>query len=115
MKKILHKAIILVIGICFFIVLITGCEEQELSDKKARLIATENIELKEQIKQLDKEIEKQKNLVKQCEGDKEVLKGQLDGGMQDMMSGVLESIVQENKSLQEENAKLKTQIEQLKK
>jgi len=54
-----------------FIILIAGCEGENLSDtksniEKSRLIAIENIQLKEQLEQRDKEIERQKELLEKC-------------------------------------------------
>lgn len=66
MKNIFHKTIILAIAIAAS-VLTSGCNEQNLSnEKKCRLIANENRQLKEQIEKQEqfysKEVKEQKQL-----------------------------------------------------
>ena len=66
---------VVVLAICF-----AGCTEKTSSgaaDSRAMLIANENIELKSQLKQKDKEIAKQKELLAECQKEKAELKKQL--------------------------------------
>lgn len=81
MKRILIPAI----GFIFVIMLIAGCEEQSISQttpssKKLRLIAVENMRLKEQLIKRDTAIEnlkgdvvKQKELLSKCEDKNKAL------------------------------------------
>jgi cell division protein FtsB len=64
MKKPVHKAVILIVGVV--IILIAGCGGQDISKseiKRGRLIAAENRQLKKQSEQLMKELENQKELL----------------------------------------------------
>ncbi len=66
MKRMIQKILISLVGI---IILASGCEQQGFSgsksttatsEKKARLISVENIQLKDQIEQLNNRLSKQK-------------------------------------------------------
>lgn len=66
MEKQRIKAVILTVGIA--IMLIAGCSEQELPDvKKSRLIATENRQLKKELKLRSEGIESQRGLLEELE------------------------------------------------
>lgn len=113
------------IALCFAaaLVLVSGCQEQssaagvsvsaadtpELSidaadTKKARLIAAENIELKKQLEQCAKEIERQKGLLEECK--QQALKDKEAGDK------FTEFLFTENVRLEEENKQLKEKLEQ---
>ena len=108
MKRWTQKAVILAVGVV--IMLTAGCE-------KEKPLANENMQLKEQLEQRDKEIEKQKELLAGCLRGKKDLLEDLSGKPQEkfgsMVNGMLKNVSEENIRLREENAKLKTQIEQL--
>lgn len=82
----INKTIFLTVGILFVIIMIAGCEEQNLSDtnlspKKTRIIAVENMRLKEQLQKRDVIIEnqkaqfaKQKEQLKKCKDENKALK-----------------------------------------
>ena len=100
MKRRAERAFIL--AVCTVVImLIAGCEEQNLA-RKSRLLAAENIQLKEQLEQCEKEVEKQNALEEQS---KERIAG--------MMDTISKTIGEKNKKLREENKTLKTQIMQL--
>jgi hypothetical protein len=125
MKKPAHKTIILIISIA--IMLTAGCGPQEPpSIKKSRTIAAENIELRKQLAQSSKEFEilkkhhskeinKQKDLLEICLQEKEALKKKSQQNIRNQVKGVLDTILEENQKLREENARLKAQIEELQK
>ncbi|MFQ6034668.1 MAG: hypothetical protein ACE5NM_02330 [Sedimentisphaerales bacterium] len=131
MKEPLKKIFILAIGLA--IVAGAGCQstgrlsaEQELSiEKKSRLIAAENIQLKKKLEQRDKEIQKLKKQydkeIKQlkeeltkCQKQKEILEKRLKKGVKEQVDEVLTAVVEENAKLHKEIKELKTQIEKLK-
>ncbi|MHC4395972.1 MAG: hypothetical protein ACYS1A_10000 [Planctomycetota bacterium] len=115
MRKSVQTALILAIGIVFVVMLIAGCEEQSLSNtKKSRLIANENRQLKQQLARRDREIEKQKGLLAKCLVEKKNLLGLSDEKIENMMGGAFGNISKQNVELQQENKKLKAQIEELK-
>jgi len=70
MKRIKLSA--LPVFVLFALVLFSGsCRESgSISNRKARLIANENMELKNQVKSLEQEINKQKELLAKCEKEK---------------------------------------------
>ena len=129
MKRPAQKAFVLAVGIVV-IMLIAGCdEEQNLSStksavKKHKLIAAENMRLKKELKQRDKEIERQKELhdkeIKQqqdslakCQLQKEALKKQLQQNIKEQVDKVLMAVMEQNAKLQEEIKDLEAQREQL--
>lgn len=115
MKKGLKKAIIfgLCSGILFTVT--AGCQEKQLSDtRKSRLVATENIELKEQLGQKNREINTLKNLLEKCKEDKSEIQEKMDKEMETLGEEVMKTFSDYVK-LHEENEELKKQIEELKK
>lgn len=125
MKKTVLKAFVLAAGVVA-IVLIAGCEEQQLSSTKmARIVAAENIQLKKQLQQRDSEIEKlkeqhdnelrkQEELLAKCRKEKKALEEQLAGKFEDQINEFFKTVAEESEKLDEENRKLKAQIEKLK-
>jgi len=128
MKSPVSRTLLLAVGVVFGIMLITGCEEEEnLSDtkpdtepnaKRSRLIAIENVQLKEQIEKLKNlhagEMERQKKLLDNCLREKGTLEEMSNKGVDNFMQNILGPLAEENTKLQEENKTLKAQIEKLK-
>lgn len=114
-----------IVAIGVVIMLITGCAEQEPpSVKKSRLIAAENIELKKQLEQRRKEIEKinqlheesikeQQKLIAECLQEKESWKDKSQQNIREQVDSVLDAVMEQNVKLREENEKLNEQIELL--
>ncbi len=125
MKKPANKTIILIISIA--VMLTAGCGPQKPpSVKESRTIAAENIELRKQLAQSSKKIEKlkeqhgkeideQKNLLQTCLQEKEVWQNKSRQNIRSQVKGVLDTVLEENKKLREENNKLNAQIEELQK
>ena len=126
MKRPALKAFVLVI--VFAVVLTGGCGGQnEPPDvKKSRAIAAENIELKKQLAQSSKEIEKlkvqhgkeideQKKLLTECLQEKETWQNKSRQNIRSQVKGVLDTVLEENKKLRDENTGFKAQIEELQK
>jgi len=103
MKRWTQKAVILAVGVV--IMLTAGCE-------KENPLAKENMQLKEQLEQRDKEIEKQKELLVKCQQEKKVWAEQIQESIKGMRDSAIKDM-EEIGRLGEENAKLKSQIEQL--
>ena len=114
MKKSTQTALISAVAIVA-IMLIAGCAEQDLSStKKTRLIASDNIQLKKQLQQCNKEIEKQKKLLDECLQAKKVLQQDSQKDIGNLVANIFEGVAKENTNLRDENEKLKAQIEKLK-
>ncbi len=121
MKRPDLKAFVLIVGIA--VMMTTGCGPQEPpSVKKSRTIAAENIELRKQLAQSSKEIEKlkeqhgkeideQEKLLQTCLQEKEAWQNKSRQNIRSQVKGVLDTVLEENKKLREENNKLKAQIE----
>ncbi len=96
-------------------VLICGCEESgQAGDRQARLIANENMQLQEQIKSLNKEIQKQKELLATCQEAKKAIAA--SEGSRKFDEGVIELLEKSNKKVAEltkENMELKERIKEL--
>lgn len=124
MKGLVQKALVLAIGVVIMVGV--GCQEGEVpSTKKARLIVSENMQLKKQLEQRDNEIEKLKSehdrqiklreeQTAKCLEQKQALQKQLREDIQERVDEVLTTVVEENAQLRQEIAKLKAQIEELK-
>jgi len=124
MKNAVRKGFVLVVS--FVVIMsITGCEEQQLpSAKKSRLIVAENMQLKKELErrsedieglkeQHDKEIQKQEELLAKCLEEKETWKEKSRQNIRNQVKGVLDTVMEQNAELREENEQLKAQIQQL--
>lgn len=119
MKKGFQKTIFSVIGFAIVIILTAGCGEQQVSNnksstQKSRLVAAENIGLKKQLAQKDKEIERLKKAVEKCEAEKAEVKRDMEKDMESIGEEVMKTF-SDYIELQQENEELKKQIEELKK
>ena len=125
MKKAVRKGFVLVVSVVVVIMLIAGCQEQQLpSAKKSRLIAAENMQLKKELEQRskdikglkdlhDKETEKQEELLAKCQEEKETWREKSRQNIRNQVNGVVDAIMDQNAKLRRENEKLKAQIKQL--
>jgi len=118
----------LVLVACIAVVLIGGCggQNEPPSVKKSRTIAAENIELRKEldrrneeieklIVQHNKEIDEQKNLLQTCLQEKKDWQNKSRQNIRSQVKGVLDTVLEENKKLRDENTRLKAQIEELQK
>lgn len=124
MKKVIRKGFVLAVS-AVVIMLIAGCEEQQLQNaKKSRLIAAENMQLKKELERLSsdieelkklhgKEIEKQQEQLAKCQEEKETWKEKSRQNIRNQVNSVLDAIMKKNAKLRKENKKLKAQVEQL--
>jgi outer membrane murein-binding lipoprotein Lpp len=128
MKGTTQKMFILAVGVIVF-VLIAGCQESATGGptdaKKSRLIAAQNMELKKELEQRSKEIERlkelhskeikrQEGLLAKCHGEKKLWQDKADENIKEQVGEILAATVELNSKLQEENESLKAQIEKLK-
>lgn len=123
MKKPATK--ILVLAVCVVVMSIAGCGEQEPpSMKKSRLIAVENMQLKRELEQCNREIEKlielhnresrkQEKILAECVQEKKSWKQKAQQNVRNQIKGVFDAVMEQNAKLLEENKKLKAQIEKL--
>jgi len=101
---------------CFCVfALIAGCDQT--NDKRCRLIADENMQLKKEAEQSkkelgqrDEEIKTQKEQIESCLQGKKFLQKNLQKGFRPDANDILPSILKSNARLREENKKLKAQI-----
>jgi DNA repair exonuclease SbcCD ATPase subunit len=122
MKIRISKTILLAAGI---IMLSAGCQEEKLqSDKKNRVIAAENIQLKKEIKKRDEKIERlkkqhekklqqQEELLDKYAKQKEALEKQLQKGVKNQIDDVLTNLIEENAKLRDEINRLEAELEEL--
>ncbi len=125
MKEPARKALVMAIGVA--VILIAGCGEKEPpSVKKSRTIAAENIELRKQLdnrskdieklrEQHDKEIKKQEKLLAECQQEIETWKKKSKQNIRRQAKSVGDRLMEEIEKLRGENEKLKAQIEELQK
>lgn len=115
MKKLNQLKMILVASIVF-IILIAGCEKQNMtSTKKGRLLAAENQRIIKQLKKRDANIAKQKKLLEQCREEKQALKEVPQINIDGILESFLQNLGVENERLTDENERLNAEVERLKK
>jgi TolA-binding protein len=124
MNTFIHKKFALAAGIV--LVLISGCSQQEpMSVKMSRIVAAENMKLKEDLMHQDLEIESLKEQyeqqVKDLEEEIAELKEQIKvweeksrQNVRDQVESVLDTVVEQNAELRIENKQLREDIEKLK-
>lgn len=124
MKVLIQKELIIVVGI--ILMLISGCAQQEQMDvKMSRLVAAENMQLKEELRQQDWEIktlkeqyERQikdlKEKIEEYEGQIKVWEEKSRQNVRDQVESVLDVVVEQNAELRVENKQLKEEIDMLK-
>jgi hypothetical protein len=125
MKEPARKTFLFLVSVA--VMLIAGCDQGETpSVKKSRAIAAENMALKKQLKQRSSEIEKlkelhekkfkeQRKLLAKYQQEKETLKQKSQRNIRNQVKGVLDTVMEENAKLREENEELKAQIKSLNK
>lgn len=102
-----------------------SCREQQLpGEKKSRLIAAENMQLRQDLArredeiaklktQHEKEMKQQQEQLVKCLEKKAALEKQLKESVKEQVESVLTAVVEENAKLREEIKALKAQIEKL--
>jgi DNA repair exonuclease SbcCD ATPase subunit len=102
-----------------------SCREQELpGEKKSRVIAAENVQLKQELARRDQEIAKlnaqhekqmkqQRGELAKCVGLKEALEKQLQQNVKEQVESVLTEVVEESAKLQQQIKELKAEIEKM--
>jgi len=114
-----EKSIMTVIAVafgCFCVfALIAGCDQT--SDKRCRLIADENMQLKKDIERLnkelgqrDEEIKNQKEQIENCQKDIKSLEEASQKSFSKDMNDIAGLIMEENAALHEELERLEAQI-----
>lgn len=116
-----------VMAVIVVLTVVTGCTTQQdpPSVRRSRTIAAENIELKKKIQQLEKQIEDLKaqhekesakltDELQECTEERDAWKARAQKNIRNQVKGVLDSVVDDNSRLRQENEGLKNQIEKLK-
>jgi chromosome segregation ATPase len=107
MNRLVRKEFVLVLCSYLIVMLIAGCEQQNLSsEKKNRFIAYENKSLKEQLAQQEKKIEEQDRLLKECQQNREILEKKLENEQQQEKK-IGEQLAQREKKIEEQDRLLK--------
>ena len=126
MKRPAMKVFVIFVGVTLMMIGGCGGQNEPPGVKKSRVIAAENIALKKQLAQSGKEIEKlkeqhseeideQKILLAECLQEKETWQNKSRQNIRSQVKGVLDTVLEENKKLSDENTRLKTQIQELQK
>ena len=122
-KALAAALVIMIVCVC-----ICGCQEQSLTPdtKKARLIASDNIELEKQLEQCRGELAKEKELRQKdaqeakARADKyeeqiKQLRGQSTEFLQQQVESFVGALVEETAKLKQENVLLREHIKELEK
>ena len=132
MKKLVNEAFVL--GIVVIAILITGCGQPEpLSVKMSRVIAAENMQLKDDLRKSDWEIENLKELhreqvekleeiITEYQGKIKILEEKSRQNIRQQAKDILDVVLEQNAELRKEiealkvdNEKLKKELQELKK
>ncbi|MHC4069412.1 MAG: hypothetical protein ACYS18_04405 [Planctomycetota bacterium] len=112
--KIQKRTVLSLIVAVIVMGLLWGCEEEGLSEaKRDRLVALENMELKEELKERENEIAEQKELLADCIEEKETLVEMDKQNMESIMGDLFVSLTEENTRLVEENQELTARVAEL--
>ncbi len=110
-KKIFTSAVIAAL----VVISIAGCDQQNAANKKSRIIAAENIQLKKELEQRDKELQEQRLLLEKCRADNKALKKKSVEETKELIDKIFKKRTEGTRKTREENDNLKLQIEELKK
>jgi hypothetical protein len=117
MKKTAQLSIVLISSL--FFVFLAGCEEQQQqttsNPRQERLIADENMQLKNQLEQKDLEIQKRQDALDKCIAERDKLKEQSRQNMRESLEKMMGKMADKEQNIVEENKSLKAQVEELKK
>lgn len=100
------------------IVVFAGCQQSQQEQatdisRRDRLIATENLNLRNELARCQDEIENQKTLLRQCEEEKEQADQQANESIKWLMDELPEELLNDAAKLTEENANLTARIAEL--
>jgi len=134
MKTWTRNSLLTVLAVIFCCFLFAGCENnaniETPSEKKSRLIAVENAQLKKDLenqkvlcktqltnqeKRSDRDIKRLNNALDNCKKENQSLQEISKGGVENYMSDIVGPLSDRVVELEKENEALKGQIEQLKK
>ncbi len=112
MKKI---RLFLVVSI---VVVLAGCQQSEQKQdssisRRDRLVANENINLKNELTRCQKEIEKQQNLLQQCKQEKAKIEQQDGETIEWLMNELPKDLLKDVELLTKENEQLRAEIVRL--
>ena len=100
--------------LCFLVFIFAGCaKEQVPSTRQARLVASENLELKEQIKKLNAQIEELEKLYLESQKEIENLKETSQQNVRQQVQEVLDNVLEQNEQLETWLETQRTQIAEL--
>ncbi|HUW18020.1 MAG TPA: hypothetical protein VMW16_01810 [Sedimentisphaerales bacterium] len=127
MKGPTQKTLVLAIGVIAYFMMLAGCQEEQKQtqnqldtpgEKRSRLIAMENMQLKRQIEQQKslhaRQMEDQKKQFEQCLQDKKSLEDLAGKNVQGFMDTIIKDLSDDNQRLQQEVTNLKAQVDSLK-
>ena len=122
MKKPTWNALITIIALS--VALTAGCgQNYPPSVKQCRAIAAENMQLQKELERskarfenlkerYDQELEKQQTLLDECRGQREQWKAKSRQNVRDQAESLVDPLMKEIARLRDENARLRTQIEE---
>jgi hypothetical protein len=112
--KMQKRTVLFLIVVVMGMGLLCGCEEEGLSGaKKDRLVALENMELKETLKERENEITEQKELLAGCIEEKEALEELNRQNIEIIMGDLFKKVGEGNARLLKENEELKARVAEL--
>ena len=102
------------------VVIFAGCEQSQQKQtvdisRRDRLVANENLNLKNELAQCRGETEKQQNLLRQCEEEKGKIEQEAGDTAKWLLDKLPQSLLDDSATLSEENEKLTARIIELEK
>lgn len=112
MNRIFQRSVILAVTFSMLVLLTAGCQEEATpGPRKAMLLNDQIRQLNNQLAQRDEELAKQKELLEECKQEKV----KIIEKYKDSTRSLITVIMEQNKTLKQENDELKSQLEQLEK
>lgn len=117
--------VVAVITACIIAAMLAGCQQPTPNEKQARLLAAENIQLKERLanqqaraettqKQQAQKVQQQEQELSKCRARAEQLQKDLEKGIAERVRDVTTKVMDENARLRKEIERLQAEIKKLK-
>ena len=108
----LQRSIVLAVAFSMIVLLTAGCQEETAPGPRKTMLLNDQIrQLNDQLAQRDKELTEQKVLLEEC---KQQQTESIEKAKDDARS-LVDFIIEQHKTLKQENDELKSQLEQLEK
>jgi hypothetical protein len=108
----------ILLAVSLILAVFAGCQQSEQKQtsgisRKDRLVANENLGLKDELAQCQKELANQKNLVEQCRQEKDAAEQQAGENIKWLLDELPADLLKQVETLTKENEELSKKLEEL--